>query len=205
MNNFSGFTQYVNFQHIKPVFAKAKTTGSCITGFTLIELLVVAAITAVFSTFMIINFQRTRLNLNETVNVLKEEIIATEAKANASVRFDDGGGAGLALRCGYGIHYEGISSYSIYVGPNATVRNCTMENRNLDANDFKILPIKNISDSRVEFKAAFTDIFFEPPSSVTFINNSSVSASINITIIKKGGTCPLDCKSINVSTNGTIR
>ncbi len=173
-------------------------------GFTLIEVLVVATITGVISTFMIINFQRTRLNLNETGNVLIEDIRATQAKANSSARFNDGGGAGSVIRCGYGIHYEGITSYSLYIGPNASVQNCASENRNLDANDFKIIPAKNIADSRVEFKVAFPDIFFEPPGPITYLNNSSVSASINITIGKKGGICPQDCKTIDVSTYGKI-
>ena len=163
-----------------------------------------AAITGVISTFMIINFQRTRLDLNEIGNVLIGEIRSAQTKANASARFNDGGGAGSVIRCGYGIHYEGVTSYSLYVGPNATVQNCSSQNRNLDANDFKILPVKNFADSRVEFKAAFTDMFFESPGPITYLNNSSISASINITIGKKGGTCPQDCKTINVSTSGKI-
>ena len=173
-------------------------------GFTLIEVLVVATITGIISTFLIINFQRTRLNLNETGGILIGELRSAQAKANASVQFYDGGGAGLAIRCGYGIHYEGTTSYSIYVGPNATLNDCSTQNRNLDGSDFKILPIKNITDSRVEFKSSFQDIFFESPGPITYINNSSASASINITIGKIGGTCPQDCKTINVSTSGKI-
>lgn len=173
-------------------------------GFTLIEVLVVAAITGVITTFMIINFQRARLDLNETGSVLIEEIRSTQSKANASARFDNGGGAGSVIRCGYGIHYEGVTSYSLYVGPNAAAQNCASQNRNLDANDFKILPVKSIADSRVEFKAVFPDIFFEPPGPITFLNNSSASASVNITIGRKGGICPQDCKTINVSTSGKI-
>lgn len=176
-------------------------------GFTLIEILVVAAITGVISTFMLLNFQRTRIDLSLSASDFIGQVRATQEKANGSVRFDDGKGAGLAIRCGYGIHYESKTSYSIYVGPNASVDPCVTGNRARNYNigqDFKILPIKTLYDPRVEFKAPFKDIFFEPPSPTTFFNNSSASASITITIGKIGGRCPQDCKTINVSTSGTI-
>ncbi len=173
-------------------------------GFTLVEILVVASITGVITTFMLFNFQKTRFDVNESISDFIGQIRASQEKANASVRLDDGAGAGLAIRCGYGIHYESNTSYSIYAGPNATVNTCANENRNFGSGDFKILPIKTLYNPRVEFKAPFSDIFFEPPSPTTFINNSSASASITITIGKIGGTCPQDCKTINVSTSGTI-
>jgi prepilin-type N-terminal cleavage/methylation domain-containing protein len=173
-------------------------------GFTLIEILVVASITGVLTTLMLINFQRTRLDLSLSTNDFIGQVRATQEKANGSVRFNDGGGAGLAIRCGYGLHYESNTSYSVYAGPNASIIDCTTENRNLGGNDFKILPIKILYDPKVEFKTPFNDIFFEPPNPTTFINNSSASASIIITIGKVGGTCPQDCKTINVSTSGTI-
>lgn len=173
-------------------------------GFTLIEILVVASITGVLTTLMFISFQRTRLDLNLSASDFIGQVRSAQEKANGSVRFDDGGGAEKVIRCGYGIHYENNKSYSVYAGPNASVADCTAENRNFGGNDFKILPIKNLYDPGVEFKASFSDIFFEPPNPTTFINNSSASASITITIGKIGGTCPQDCKTINVSTSGTI-
>ncbi len=175
-----------------------------LSGFTLIELLVVASITGVLTTLMLISFQRTRLDLSLSVSDFIGQVRATQEKANGSVRFNDGGGAGLVIRCGYGIHYENNTSYSVYAGPNATTNDCTIQNRNFGVSDFKILPIKILYDPKVEFKSSFNDIFFEPPNPTTFINNSSASASITITIGKVGGTCPQDCKTINVSTSGTI-
>lgn len=173
-------------------------------GFTLIEVLVVAAITGFISTFLVINFQRTRIDLNEIASIFIEQIRVAQTRANSSLRYNDGQGAGLAIRCGYGIHYETTTSYSIYVGPNAATTTCSTQNRNLDADDFKLLPITKLSSTKVEFKSSFNDIFFEPPNPTTFINNSSASTAITITIGKVGGICPQDCKNINVSTSGKI-
>lgn len=170
-------------------------------GFTLIEVLVVAAITGVISTLMIINFQRTRIDLNESGGVLVADLRATQSKALASTKYDSG--SSPKIRCGYGLHYVNLTSYSIYTGPDASSSNCKTLNRNLDGAD-AIVSTKVFGNEKVEFKAVFSDIFWEPPHPYTYINNSSVSASINITIGKKNGTCPEDCKTINVSTSGKI-
>lgn len=171
-------------------------------GFTLIELLVVAAITGVISTFMLLNFQRTRVDLNESGSVFIADLRAAQSKALASAKYDSG--SGLKIRCGYGVHSNvDLTSYSIYAGPDASLNNCKSLNRNFDGAD-TIIATKKFGDTKVEFKDVFSDIFWEPPHPYTYINNSSSSASINITIGKKGGTCPQDCKTINVSTSGKI-
>ena len=61
-------------------------------GFTLVELLVVASITGIITTFMLISFQRTRLDLSESASDFIGQVRATQEKANGSVRLDDGGG-----------------------------------------------------------------------------------------------------------------
>lgn len=170
-------------------------------GFTLIEVLVVAAITGIISTFMILNFQRTRLDLNESSGIVIADLRAAQSKALASTKYDSG--SGPTIRCGYGVHYVSLTSYSIYVGPDASSNNCPTFNRNLDGTDTTV-STKVFVNEKVEFKDVFSDIFWEPPHPYTFLNNSSASASINITIGKKGGTCPQDCKTINVSTSGKI-
>ena len=174
-------------------------------GFTLIEILVVAAVTGIITSFMIINFQRTRLDLNESASEFIGAVRAARSKANASAKLDDNLGSGFVIRCGYGIHYEGPISYSTYVGPDATLNDCSAQNRNFGVNDVRVLPIKKFAESRVEFKGAFSDIFFEPPFSTTYIDNSSANNTIPITIGKIGGVCPQECKTINVSTSGTIQ
>jgi len=170
-------------------------------GFTLIELLVVAAITGIISTFMLTSFQRTRLDLNESSNVFIADLRATQSKALASTKFNSG--SGLKIRCGYGIHYIDPTSYSVYVGPDASLANCKSFNRNLDGEDATVKTYA-FGNDKVEFKGSFNDIFWEPPHPYTYLNNSSTSASITITIGKKGGACPGDCKTINVSTSGKI-
>jgi len=170
-------------------------------GFTLVEVLVVASITGIISTFMLLNFQRNRVDLNEGSSVLKADLRATQSKALASTKHDSG--SGLKIRCGYGVHYINPTSYSIYVGPDATLNDCKTLNRNLDGADTTVVT-KNFINEKIEFKAVFSDIFWEPPNPDTYLNNSSADASLTITIGKKGGACPQDCKTINVSTSGKI-
>ena len=170
-------------------------------GFSLVELLVVAAITGTISTFMLLNFPRNRVDLNESGSILKADLRAAQSKALASTRYDSG--LGSKIRCGYGIHYIDLTSYSIYVGPDASSNDCKSLNKNLDGTDTTV-SVKKFGNEKVEFKAIFSDIFWEPPHPYTYINNSSASASVTITIGKSGGTCPEDCKTINVSTSGKI-
>lgn len=170
-------------------------------GFSLVELLVVAAITGIISTFMLINFQRTRVDLTESSSIFIADLRATQSKALASAKYNSG--SGLKIRCGYGIHYIDLTSYSIYAGPDAASNECKTQNRNLDGADTTV-STKKFTNEKIEFKAVFNDIFWEPPHPYTYLNNSSASASIIITIGKKGGTCPEDCKIINVSTSGKI-
>ncbi len=170
-------------------------------GFTLIEVLVVAAITGIISTLMLLSFQRTRVDLNESGSVFVADLRAAQSKALASTKYDSGSGS--KIRCGYGVHYVDSTSYSVYAGPDASSADCSSFNRNLDGGDATVTT-KVFGNEKVEFKATFNDIFWEPPYPYTYINNSSASASITVTIGKKGGTCPQDCKTINVSTSGKI-
>ena len=59
-------------------------------GFTLVEVLVVVAITGVISTFMLLSFQRTRIDLNESGGVVMADLRAAQSKALASTRYDSG-------------------------------------------------------------------------------------------------------------------
>lgn len=172
-------------------------------GFTLVEILVVAAITGFISTFLLLNFQRSRIDLTLTSNEMIGSLRSTQNKALASARYDSG--TGQKIRCGYGVHYTSPSSYSVYAGPDASSIDCTTLNRNFDGEDV-IISTKVFTESRVEFKSSFNDIFFEPPDPKTYLNNNS---SLNlppqaITIGKIGGTCPQDCKTIYVYTSGKI-
>ena len=161
----------------------------------------VASITAIISTLMLLSFQRARLDLNESTTVVIADLRSAQSRALASTKYD--GGSGSKIRCGYGVRYIDTISYSIYVGPDASLDNCKSLNRNFDDAD-SVVETKIFSNEKVEFKSSFSDIFWEPPHPYTYINNSSSSASVTITIGKKGGVCPEDCKTINVSTSGKI-
>lgn len=170
-------------------------------GFTLIEILVVAAIAGFMATTIIINFSKTRLDLNETANALVSDMRNAQSQAASSVKY------GGAIRCGYGIHYVNAASYTVYAGPNAASVVCGAQNRNFGAEDTDI-STKNFLDTRVEFKNSFNDIFFEPPDPKTYINNDAalnrIPPSETITIGKKNGSCPSNCKTITIYTSGKI-
>ena len=172
-------------------------------GFTLIEVAVVATITGMITAFMLLNFQRSRIDLTLTTNELVGSLRSAQTRALASERHDTG--TGLKIRCGYGIHYIDQTSYALYVGPDAASVSCSALNKNYDSADTIILTSTFI-DTRVEFKASFNDIFFEPPDPKTYLNNDSTLGlpPQAITLGKIGGTCPNDCKTINVYTSGKI-
>jgi hypothetical protein len=65
------------------------------------------------------------------------------------------------------------------------------------------------SNNQLEIVIPSSDIFFEPPDPVTYINNSKLpGASTDITIKKKGANCSqkksTDCRTIHVTTSGLI-
>ena len=173
-------------------------------GFTLVEVAVVAAITGVITTFMLVNFQRNRTDLALSSNEFIANLRSAQSKAAASARYDSG--AGLKIRCGYGIRYISPTSYSMYAGPDASSVNCSALNRNFDGADATMFT-RVFTDTRVELKSPFNDIFFEPPDPKTYINNDPSLAlpPQAITIGKIGGLCPNDCKTINVYTSGKIQ
>lgn len=167
-------------------------------GFTLIEILVVAAIAGFMATTIIINFSKTRLDLNETANALVSDIRNAQSRAASSVKY------GGAIRCGYGIRYVSVASYAVFVGPSAASVDCAAQNRNFGAEDTDF-STKNFLDTRVEFKSSFNDIFFEPPDPKTYLNNNAtLGLNQTITIGNKNGSCPSNCKTITIYTSGKI-
>lgn len=172
-------------------------------GFTLVEVAVVAAITGIITSFMLFNFQRSRIDLSLSANEFVENLRSAQSRAFASTRYNSG--TGPKIRCGYGIRYIDASSYAMYVGPDSSSVSCGTQNRNYDGADTTVFT-RVFTDSKVEFKSAFIDIFFEPPDPKTYLNNDSSLAlpPLTITIGKVGGTCPDDCKNIYVYTSGKI-
>jgi len=180
-------------------------------GFTLIEVLIVAAITGFITTFLLINFSRTRINFAEETNIFKSKVRIAQTKAISSTRLNN------SIRCGYGVRYINSQSYAIYVGESANALNCATQNKDYNptggADNDADIEILNFTDSRIEFKTVFRAIYFEPPDPKTFIIDSGGTVhnvndepnyNLGITIGKIGGACPQDCKTVNVFTSGKI-
>jgi prepilin-type N-terminal cleavage/methylation domain-containing protein len=167
-------------------------------GFTLVELLVVIAIVGFLSTTLIINFSRTRIDLNQSVNIVISTIRNAEDKAIASTIFNG------YHPCGYGIHYINSNEYAIYVGPSAAIQNCSLLNKNYNPNKFTLLKSEKFNDTRVSFIAPFSDVFFEPPDPKTYINDDSSLNQPPLNIIIGKGSCPDNCQNIYVYPSGKI-
>lgn len=178
-------------------------------GFTLVEVLIVASITVFISTFLLLNFSRLRTDFVEETNTFASRIRIAQTKAISSAKFNN------SIRCGYGIRYINTQSYAIYVGENATALTCSSQNKDYNPsgsspdNDADI-EIVNFSNSKLEFKTVFRAIYFEPPDPKTYIVDSGGTVhnetgyNLNVNIGKIGGSCPQDCKTLNVSTSGKI-
>ncbi|MBX4189991.1 type II secretion system GspH family protein [Candidatus Parcubacteria bacterium] len=170
-------------------------------GFTLVEVLIVAGITGFISTFLILNFSRTRIDLNQSANLFVADIRLAETKATSSNKYNG------YSPCGYGIHYISATQYATYVGPNAATVDCSTINRNYQAGEDTIIATRAFLDTKVQFKSSFSDIFFEPPDPKTYINNNASLAApeLFIDIGTIGGTCPQNCMTVKVITAGRVK
>ena len=178
-------------------------------GYTLVEMLVVTALIGFITTFLIINFSRTRINFKEETNTLIAKIRLAQTKTTSSTRFND------SIRCGYGIKYIDNQSYLVYAAENASVFDCAIQNKDYNPipgnSDYDgVVEVVNFSDERLEFKTSFRAIYFEPPDPKTYIIDAGgtvhqeANYNLNIIIGKVGGTCPQDCRTVDVFTSGRI-
>lgn len=169
-------------------------------GFTLIEVLVVAAITVIITGFLIANFSRSRVDLNQvaltTVDAIREA--QSQALSGSLLRG--------TYRCGYGIHFES-SSYLLYAGPDSATVDCKTTDRNYNPGVDVVVRQAFLPSNVLEFVLPVPDIFFEPPNPTTYIGDSSAAGlSATITIHRAGAQCPsVDCRVISVSTSGRIQ
>lgn len=170
-------------------------------GFTLIEVIVVAAITVMMTLSLIANFSKSSTDLVQTANKLVADIRDAQTRAVAGAQF-----AGSS-RCGYGIHYIDPATYVIYAGPASTdpLIDCSTQNRNYDANLDVVVVTKRLGGTSIVMAQSFQDVFFEPPNPTTYINNAVIpAASQAISLVKKGGSCPSDCKITYIYGTGRI-
>lgn len=174
-------------------------------GFTLIEVVVVASIIMLMSGFLIANLSKTRVNLDQTLNLMIADIRDAQSRAVSS---DKSSGK---FRCGYGIRYVSGSEYRLYAGPDASLVTCSTQNRNyaLADGDVDIRTIPLRDKGSVQITVSFPDIFFEPPDPKTYVNNSAVlsAAPGQIKLSIQGANCavnPDQCRIICVYTSGRI-
>lgn len=168
-------------------------------------MLVVVAIIAFLSGSLILNFSRTRIDIDQSANLVMATIREAQSKTVSSTVYNN------YNPCGYGIHYNStIKKLVIYVGPNAATANpiCLAMNKNYNSTrDTLLLPYLNFSDSKVEIKNAVDfNIFFLPPDPKTYLNNdASLNGSpINIQIGPADGICSGNCRTISVYPSGLI-
>jgi prepilin-type N-terminal cleavage/methylation domain-containing protein len=168
-------------------------------GFTLIEVLVVAAITVMISGFLISNFSRSRVDLNQVLLTSLDAVREAQSQALSGALLKG------AYRCGYGIHFI-QTGYTIYAGPDSAAVDCTTQDRNFDGSD-TVVRQALLPSNILEFVMPIPDIFFEPPDPTTYIGGTSTpGSSTTVRIHRKGAPCPgPDCRTIYVSTSGRIQ
>lgn len=169
-------------------------------GFSLIEMLVVAGIIGILSSAIILNFSRSRFDINQSTSLTKATIRFAQAKSVASTLYNG------FNPCGYGITRIDATRIAVYVGPNAATNNCATINKNYQAGRDIILTYQKFSDTRIEFKNNFSDIFFLPPDPKTYLNNDGTSSNtpLIITVGVAGTNCPTNCKNVYVYPSGKI-
>jgi len=149
-------------------------------GFSLVEVIIVCAIIATFSVALILNFRafpKNRIGRSQVASVVESDVRRMQAMAFAGSRFQ---GASV---CGYGIHYNTITSYILYAGVlGGGITQCQNSNHNYQAGVDLIVETKNLPNSNMQIRSAFSDVFFESPDPKTYINNNPLLTGNPITI-----------------------
>ena len=176
-------------------------------GFTLVEVLVVAAITVLLTGFMVANFSRSRVDLNQTALMVQDAIREAQSMALSGALYAKPGVSG-SYRCGYGIHFM-ANGFTLYAGPDSGTADCSSLNRNYDAGTDDVVRTGLLSNATVEIVLPAPDIFFQPPNPDTYINNDDSPGNYaDIHVRRQGadcsGTSTPDCRTIHVTTAGII-
>ena len=174
-------------------------------GFSVIELLVISAIIATFSVVLILNFRsspKTRVARNQVAAIIVSDIRRVQSMAVAGNRYQGN------VVCGYGIEYVSNVSYRLYAKPVPAAGPCSsVSTRNYQAGDL-IVETKNLTNSNMEIRSSFSDVFFEPPDPKTYINNNPAlnGPTTVISIQLKGQTncAQQSCTQITIYPSGQI-
>lgn len=161
---------------------------------------VVAAIIGFLSTALITSFSRTRIDIDQSANLVMSVFRDAQIKAVASAVY------GGYNPCGYGVHYINPTQFAIYVGPNAATVDCSATDKNYQPGEDVLLPARTFTENRVQFSSPFNDVYFQPPDPKTYINNNASlnQAPLSIVISPVGTACPTNCRTIYVYPSGKI-
>ncbi len=173
-------------------------------GFTLAEILVVMAIIMMLSGFMVRNFARGRVDLDQARAVVMEALRETQSLALAGAQFQS------TLRCGYGIRLE-ETGYTLYAGPVAST-DCATHDRSYNAGTDPIVRSATFPAGTVELVGGTIDIFFEPPDPVMYVcsgGTCDAATSTTAVVRRVGAACTAanpsaDCRAISIATSGLI-
>lgn len=163
-------------------------------------MVVVAAIIGFMTTILVVNFSRTRVNLDQNTAIFVSAIREAQSQALSSAAY-----AGYHP-CGYGIHYVDSTRYAIYVGPNAATTPCGPIDKNYDPIEDDLLTTYTISNPQVRFKSSFADIFYMPPNPTTYLDNDSSlnQAPLTVTLGVVDTACPAQCQTVSVYPSGNV-
>lgn len=162
---------------------------------------VVAGIIGFLSASLIVNFSRTRIDVDQSANLIIAAMREAQTRTVSSTAY-----SGYSP-CGYGIHYISTTQFAIYVGQDASTVDCqNIPNKNYQPNRDVLLKTQSFNDSKIQFMSPFNDIFFLPPDPKTYLNNNpSLNQSpITIQVGPIGGICPTNCRTISVWPSGKI-
>lgn len=168
-------------------------------GFTLIEVLVAVFIIGTLSAAMLFSFGKGQEGamLTRAAAALESDIRRAQILAVTSRDFEG------SPPCGYGVHYLAQRTYSVYAGKLGGVASCQSSDHNYQAGTDSVFEESRIIENKVIFRDVFSDIFFEPPDPVVYINNNKgvgVSTAIELCL----ETDLTDCRIIMVDTAGRI-
>lgn len=146
-------------------------------GFSLLEVIVVLFVMSVLSGILVANFRAsatTKTARHQSALVFVSDVRVAQSRASSGTNFN-----GVSV-CGFGIHYVDSTTYLLYAGAEST---CSTANRNFEVTD-AVIQTKKLTNTNMEFAGSFSDIFFEPPDPLTYINNSPALANSTLVSIR---------------------
>lgn len=151
-------------------------------GFSLIELIVILAIIATISAGLIVNFRATSSNAiarRQATQLFLADLRRAQSSALSGISHKG------TFVCGYGIHYSETISYITYAKIPQGGISCraSTDSRNYDSTKDLTVGVHQFINSNMIFEQPFSDIYFEIPEPITYLNNSTNSTdSVQITI-----------------------